>query len=412
MGEAGPGAPKRPCEPAGSTQSGCAERPSVSLVPVRSLLSILSDRRRSHAVRGAFALALLASGPLGCGRGDAGGPERKGPPPANVEVVTVEAERLRETLDLVGQLEPEESVEIRSEVAGVVESVSFAEGQEVKRGDVLFALRDADQVAGMHEARADLALAADVHRRTRELASRSVAAAAQLEKASAELAAAQARLERAQVALARTRIRAPFDGVMGRRRVSPGDGVDTREILGQIDAVARVQLIFSVPEIAIPLMKQGATVDLSVAPYPGERFTGEVFFVAPTLDPATRRMVLKAWIPNPDRKLRPGLFANIQIDVGERENAIVVPEEAIAYDAGGSFVWRLGADQLAERVAVELGQRRAGRVEVTRGLSPGETVVASGVHKVVAGAAVVPVNAPAAAPAADRPEARATQGGA
>jgi len=376
---------------------------------MRSILPIAGRGRRASAALPALAAALAVAA-FGCGRGGDANAQRKGPPPANVEVVTVQPERLRETVDLVGQIESDESVQIRSEVAGVVETVGFEEGREVKRGDVLFELRDDEQVARVHEATAELALAEDVHRRTRELASRSVAAAAQLEKASAELAAARARLERAEVALARTRIRAPFDGVMGQRRVSPGDRVDTREVLGQIDAVARVQLLFSVPEIAIPLMKQGATVDVTVAPYPQERFTGEVFFVSPTLDPATRRMLLKAWIQNPERKLRPGLFANLQIDVGERENAIVVPEEAIAYDAGGSFVWRLGPENVAERVPVELGQRRAGRVEVKSGLAAGDAIVASGVHKVVAGTAVVPT--PVAAPAAERPEARATQGGA
>ena len=90
-------------------------------------------------------------------------------------------------------------------------------------------------------------------------------------------------------------------------------------------------------------------------------------------------------MPNPHRKLRPGLFANIDLEVGERESAIVVPESAIVFDREGTYVWKLDADQVATRVPVELGLRRAGRVEVTLGLQPGDTIVVSGTHKVMAG---------------------------
>ena len=117
--------------------------------------------------------------------------------------------------------------------------------------------------------------------------------------------------------------------------------------------VAERSASFAVPEIAVTAMRVGSPVDIAVAPWPNERFHGEVYFVAPTLDPANRRLLLKAWVPNPDRRLRPGLFANVRLEVGHRDDALVVPEAAVAYDAQGAFVWRVGADHTAERVPVD-----------------------------------------------------------
>lgn len=357
----------------------------------------MPSRRASTACRTLVLLAVCAA----CGRG--GGPQAGpagggGMPATVVEVVTVRPQPMVDVVDLVGQLESEESVEIRPEVDGVVELVAFAEGQEVKKGAVLFHLRDAEQRARLHEAEANAALAEDVFRRTSQLARQNVAAASQLDRAQADLAAARARVELARVEIERTDVRAPFDGVVGVRHVSPGDRVTTTTSLVQLDAVARLRLSFVIPEIALPIARVGSTVKLTTAPYPGEEFPGEVFFVAPTLDPATRRLLLKAWVPNPGRRLRPGLFANLQLDLGRRDDALLVPEEAVVYDRQGSYVWRVDASGLAERVAVEVGAHRGGRVELKRGVRDGDVIVSSGTHKVNPGAPIRAVEPKLAVP--------------
>ena len=147
-------------------------------------------------------------------------------------------------------------------------------------------------------------------------------------------------------------------------------------------------------------MRVGSPVWSSVAPFPDEHFAGQVYFVAPTLDPASRRLLLKAWVANRDRRLRPGLFANIQLEVARRDNALVVPESALAYDADGAFVWRVGAGETAERVPVTIGIRETGRVEVVSGLAAGDRIVSAGTHKVGPGAVVRNVAPPPTAPAA------------
>jgi membrane fusion protein (multidrug efflux system) len=301
--------------------------------------------------------ALLAALALSASCSREGGPSPAtqaggGPAPAAVEVVTVALQPMLDSVDLVGQLESDESVEIRPELDGVIESVEFTEGQEVKKGAVLFRLRDAVQRARLHEAEANAALAEDVFRRTSQLAKQNVAAASQLDRARADLDAARARVEVARVEIDRTQVCAPFDGMLGVRQVSPGDRVTTSTSLVQIDAVARLRLAIVIPEIAVPIARVGAKVNLTTAPFPGEVFRGEVFFVAPTLDPATRRLQLKAWVPNPDRRLRPGLFANLKLNLGERSDVLLVPEEAVVYDRQGTYVWRVGEGNLAERVTV------------------------------------------------------------
>ena len=329
--------------------------------------------------------------------GTAGG---GGPEPAAVEVVVVAPQRMLDSVDLVGQLESDESVEIRTEIDGVIESAEFAEGQEVKKGVVLFRLRDAEQRARLHEAEANAALAEDVFRRTSQLAQQNVAAASQLDRARAELDAAHARVEVSRVEIERTQVRAPFDGMLGVRQVSPGDRVTPATTLVQIDAVARLRLSFVIPEIAVPIAHVGARLKLTTAPFPGEEFSGEVFFVAPTLDPATRRLQLKAWVPNPDRRLRPGLFANLKLKLGERSDALLVPEEAVVFDRQGTYVWRVGEDNVAERVAVEAGAHQDGRVEIKKGLRAGDVIVSAGTHKVTQGSKLRPAEPKLAEPRA------------
>ena len=201
----------------------------------------------------------------------------------------------------------------------------------------------------------------------------------------AELEVARARVDLARLAVDRTEIRAPFDGVLGFRWVDPGDRVTDETPLVQIDAIERLQVSFGITEQGVAFAKRGAPIQIRVLPYPGESFAGEVFFVSPTLDPAARRLILKAWVPNADERLRPGLFADVDLEVARRENALLVPESAVVLDRHGTFVWRVDDDDTAHRVPIEVGLRKGGRVEVTMGLRPGDTVVMAGTHKVSEG---------------------------
>jgi membrane fusion protein (multidrug efflux system) len=262
-------------------------------------------------------------------------------------------------------------------------------------------MRDAEQAAHVREARARAKLAEEIFRRITALAQSEISAQTEYDKASAELEVARSEVQLREVELEKTRVRAPFDGVVGARLVSPGERVRRMTKLVRIDAIDRLQLVFAVPEIGVPFVRTGMPVKISVKPFPEIRFDGEVFFVSPTLDASTRRLSLKAWVPNPGRKLQPGLFANLEVQLAERENALVVPDSAVLVDQTGSFVWRIGADGKAMRAAVEIGLRKAARVEIRSGLEAGDQIVSAGTQKVTEGAEVAIAGKAPAEPKAD-----------
>jgi len=344
----------------------------------------------------AVALALVCA----CGGEErhGGGPDEHGdggPRPPAVEVVILSPESFRQRASLLGELRSVESVVVKSELAGVIEKIGFTEGEAVAQGSVLFGLRDDEQVARLNEAVAQRALADDEFQRTQRLASQNVAAEIQLERDRAELAVARAREERYRAELERTRILAPFDGRVGARMVSPGARVTPDDALVRIDAVDPMELVFTIPEAALPLARIGAEFELEVASYPGRKFPGAISFVAPTVDTANRRILIKGRVPNSKHDLLPGMFATVEAELGERE-AFLVPEEAVVTDPQGFFVWRIGADDGAERVPVEVGSRDGARVEIKAPLEPGDRIVTAGTHKVREGKKVTPVSATAA----------------
>ena len=339
--------------------------------------------RRACAVL--FASAAAAGFGSGCGPDGALAGAKGEPKPTTVEVVRVERELLRDVESFGGQLIAEQSVIAKPEIEGMVASVDYRDGQRVAEGDILVQLRDAEQRARLDEAEANLELAGHEHARTIRLVDRNAASRAQHDRATAELAVAQSRVDLARLELDRTQIRAPFDGVVGMRLVSVGQRVDEDTPLVQIDAVDRLQLIFPSSEHAVAYARVGTSIEAHVGPYPGETFPGVVFFVAPTVDPDSRRVYIKAWVANDDGRLRAGLYANLDLEVARRENAILVPEAAVVYDRAGPYVWRVGSDDSVARVPIELGLRKGGRVEVTLGLESGDEIIVAGTHKAAEG---------------------------
>jgi len=368
--------------------------------------------RRARALATALSVAVACA--TGCG-GDGTGESPPGPPPPAVEVVTLALQAFHEQADLLGELQPDNTVLVKSEVPGVVEAIEFEEGQKVAAGSVLFRLRDREQAARLREFEAELALAQEDFERTNTLASRNAAAAAQLDRARANLEGARARTELRRVELERMRIRAPFDGRVGARLVSPGARIEADDGLVRIDAIDPLSLVFTIPEGVLPLARIGATFELEVAAFPGRRFPGAIRFIAPSVDSTTRRILIKGRVPNPGGVLLPGMFARVKAELGQRD-AVLVPEESLVTTGDGTFVWRIGAEDQAERVAVELGAREPGRVEIRSGLVAGDRIVTAGTHKVRLGGKVrvVPAtvgSAPAPSPSTPSPGAAKASGG-
>ncbi len=189
--------------------------------------------------------------------------------------------------------------------------------------------------------------------------------------------------------LDRTRIRAPFSGKLGARKVSPGARVTDANPLVELHATERLRMVFSVPERYAPAARVAVPLEVAIAAYPDEWFAGEVYFVAPAIDPASRQRLLKGWVPNPLGRLWPGQFARIRTEVTRHDQALVVPDSALAYDGQAAFVWRVGAERKAERVAVETGLRQEGWIEIRKGVNAGDEVVVAGTNKIFPGATLM-----------------------
>jgi membrane fusion protein (multidrug efflux system) len=316
--------------------------------------------------------------------GDSKGAE-SAPKPIFVEAVQAQNEEFVHRVLLSGSLDAEYAVELKPEIEGVVESFHGVEGGPVSKGDVLFRLKDDEQQARLQEAQANLALAEDVFRRTKRLSSKDISSLARQAEARAGLDAARAKLALAEVQLERTLVRAPFDGVLGSRRVSPGARMDEKDVLISLEAIDRLQIVFTLQEMGIPIARVGAPVIVRVIAWPDEGFPGKVFYVAPSVDIATRRLILKAWVPNDHHRLKPGMFGNVEVEVARKEDALLLPESAMVYDRHGTYVWRVDAEQQAEKVPVEIGRRQGGRVEIVGGIAAGDWIISAGTNKVLAG---------------------------
>jgi membrane fusion protein (multidrug efflux system) len=343
----------------------------------------------------------------GCQDPNSTGGDRSGPRPAFVETVLIEPEDVEDLLEFVGQLDSAHSVVLKPEISGIVEAILFEEGKSVEKGAPLVQLRDREQRARLREAEATVGLTRSRYKRARNLAEQNAESEAGVEAAKAEYEIARAHLDLAKIQLDRTLVRAPFDGVVGARMVSPGERVNPGSDRGgfgggggrrgggggessglvRIDSLDEMELIFTLPEPVMALAREGVRVSVRVAPFPGESFGGVIYFVDPRVDATSRRVLVKARVPNPERKLRPGLFAKIILEISSRKDALMVPEDAIVYGRDGTFVWHI-VDGQAHSVPVELGIRQPGRVELRTGVHPGDRVVSAGTHKLRPGSAV------------------------
>ncbi len=316
-----------------------------------------------------MAAALLAA----CGKG--GGPPKDAPVP--VELVPVEVGPLQETLDAVGSLDAEESVDIRPEVDGEITSIRLTEGQTVKKGDVLLQIDESKQAATVAEAEADYKLAQETIHRADMLLSDGTISQQEHDQTHANFSRMEASLALAKKRMTEYTLTAPFDGILGRRFVSVGQYVNPQTILVSIYDLDRMKLNFSVPERYSAKIKPGQTIRLKVAAYAEETFAGEIYLIEPRVDAGTRTVQVRAYVPNSDLRLKPGMFANLEITVGIKPKALTVPEECLFPNAGGFAVYRSN-EGVAELVPVETGLRVPGKVEVIKGLQAGDLVARSG----------------------------------
>jgi membrane fusion protein (multidrug efflux system) len=319
-------------------------------------------------------------------------PEQEAAAPAGgfavpVEAVTVAVERVDLTIPAVGSLRSNESVALSPEIAGRVNEILAEEGQAVSAGAPVARLDQSVYKAEIAEIEANLALSRANFKRADELLRKKAGTQRARDEAEAELRANEAKLVLAQAMLDKTVIAAPFAGVLGLRSVSVGQYLAPGDPIFKLEAIDPLKVDFRVPEVYFGNVRAGAVIKVTVDALPDAELAGTVYAIDPLVDEAGRAVVVRATVPNKDRRLRPGLFARVALIYDTIEAAIFVPEEAIMPIGQDKFVFKV-VDGKAAMTKVTIGERLLGRAEIREGLAAGDTVVTAGQLKIRDGADV------------------------
>lgn len=312
-----------------------------------------------------------------------------------VPVVTVPATRqvVEETIEAIGTLAANEKVEIQSETDGVIAAILFREGEGVRAGQTLVKLDPAKRRADLAEAEAHLKMAEATRQRYAELLLKGIVAREEADRAETDRAAQQARVARLTSELDDAVIRAPFDGIAGARLASLGQFIQKGTRIATLMDTDPMKVEFRLPERFLGRLRVRQAVKLKTAADPQATWVGEVYFIDPQVDIATRTVLLKATVPNPDGRLQQGMLVRVHLVRETREGAIVIPEIALLYQGKTTFVYAIGPERKAEMRPVKVGLRMADSLEILEGLREGEAVVVEGHQKLKPGATVAPRDA-------------------
>jgi len=343
-----------------------------------------------HRLRSLAAALLLTAAPWVCAQPAKDGAKGAGGKPPGGMPVKAALAKLAPAIEetgAVGNMRADESVMIRPEIDGRLAEFGFDEGHAVKKGALLARLDASEVRAQLASSKAQAELDAQRLERADDLFKKNFISQQALDEARSNAARSSASLREADAKLAKYEIRAPFAGVAGLRQVSEGAYVAAGTDIARLEKIDQLKLDFRVPELYFGKLRRGQDVKVLVDAYPGTSFGGSVYAIEPAVDEQTRTVLVRARVGNPEMKLRPGMFARVQLTLGVRPNAVWIPEQAIVPRGQESFVYRV-ADGKAELVKVQTGLRKVGEVEIVKGLAAGDMVVTEGTQKIGPGAPV------------------------
>jgi membrane fusion protein (multidrug efflux system) len=320
------------------------------------------------------------------GAGPASAPAPGSGGPVVVEAARVSVMRLSDDAQTVGSLRSRQSVMVRPEVGGRVTQLNFRDGDRVRKGQLLVQFDDQLQQAQLQQSKAELSIAQANHKRNQDLVAQSFISQRSVDESAANLEVAQAKLALAQATAARLKIIAPFDGITGIRSVNIGDYLKDGADIVNIEDMDAVYVDFRLPERFQSKVRRGQRALLNIDALPGRSFTAVVQAIDPLLDANGRSVGIRGCVDNRQLQLRPGMFARVTAVFGERNDARVIPEEALVPQGNRQFVVKIvdGADgsRTTQRVEVKVGIRRPGRVEITEGVQEGDWIVTAGQQRV------------------------------
>ena len=314
-------------------------------------------------------------------------PPKAGPPAVVVEAAKVSVVNLPRSLSAVGSLRSDETIIVRPEVAGRVAQILFREGERVEKGQPLVKLDASVQQADLDKARANLSLTRTKFERSNDLIKQGFLSTQARDEAENQYKVAVAEAELMKARIEKTTIVAPFSGTIGLRQVSTGDYVKEGQDIVNLESLDPLKVDFRLPELALPQVRNGQTLQITLDALPDRTYDGRVIAINPLIDAAGRSIVIRAQVPNRDGKLRPGMFARVRLFTSEARDSAMVPEESLFPVGEERYVYKVVEDK-AVRQKVDIGQRRDGKVEIVSGLRNDDVVVTAGHLKIRDGAPV------------------------
>jgi len=314
------------------------------------------------------------------------------PPAVVIAAAIARSERWDQYLESVGTIKAVHGVELSSETSGQITALNFDSGDVVAKGDLLLVLNDTVEQASKLNQIASLNLAKILHQRDAKLVEQKSIPQSQYDRSRADLQRAKAQLTETEARLSQKRITAPFDGTLGIRRVDIGDYVSPGTVIASIQDLSELEVDFTLPSQAGPLLAKGQSITLAAAVYPDQQFQATLFAMDSRVDTNTRNIAVRAKLA-PGSNLLPGTFASLRIALRREQQLVTVPETAVTYSLHGNTVYIISQDSQGsgltqQPVIVEVGEVREGRIAILSGVSAGQQVVAAGQNKLYRGAKV------------------------
>ena len=304
--------------------------------------------------------------------------------PASVFAEPVTEREFSRDIEALGTLEPTEQVDLSLNASDRITALYFDDGERVRQGKTLLSLAQREQLALVESAEADVEEAARQLERVSRLAVAEAVSQSELDSAQRDLDSAEANLRALQSRQKDRVLVAPFDGVLGFRRVSVGSFVRPGDVIATLIDDSEMNLDFDVPSIFTRSIQPGTAIVAETDDLPGEKFSGAIETLDNRIDPITRSIRARASIPNPEQLLRSGMFMRVTVTADPR-TSLAIPESAVQPVGPRTFVWRVTPEDgtlKARRIEVELGQRAEGFIEVKSGLDQGDRVITEGIIRV------------------------------
>ena len=316
------------------------------------------------------------------------------PPPVTVSVIEAEPTTWTPTIEAIGTAQAAQGVDLGVEAGGVVREIAFEANDHVEKDQLLLQIDDRVEQADLAAAQASLGLTQETLKRTQTLRTRGIAPVSDLDVASADATNAEAEVKKLQAVLEQKALTAPFAGVIGIPRVDVGEYVVPGTVYATLQDLETMRVEFSVPEQDIRRIAIGLPVNVN-SEAGGIDLMGTITAIEPKIDPASRLILVRAEVDNPDGKVNPGQFLQVRVELPPESDVIALPQTVLSSNLYGDSLYVVRtegegdqAKRTVEQVFVKAGRRSQGLVEIMDGVKPGDEVVTAGQNRLSGGATV------------------------